>query len=162
MKEIVKLRRICNRLSSNLKSNAGDSDCVQRGMPSILTTKSGFPMRSLQSDSFQWRFPVNTFYASLEFHKSTWFAHYGTSKLITDVLQLFGLINSDNVNTGRNTITDGLVVGEPKLQQVNIKPLNLLCDLLCLVFKHSGVSSVCVSTWNFMNTIEEGCFWSVT
>jgi hypothetical protein len=79
------------------------------------------------------------------FHKSACFAHYGTSKLITEVVQLFGLINSDKVNNGRNTIANGLVVGEPNLQQVNIKPLSLECYLLYVVFKHSGVSSVCES-----------------
>jgi hypothetical protein len=66
-----------------------------------------------------------TLYVSLAFHKSAWFAHYGTSKLITEVVQLFGLINSDKVNTERNAITNGLVVGEPNLQQVNIKLLSL-------------------------------------
>jgi hypothetical protein len=50
---------------------------------------------------------------------------YGTSKLNTEVVQLYGLINNDKVNTGRNTMTNGLVVGEPNFQQVNIKPLSL-------------------------------------
>lgn len=65
MEEIVKLERICNRLSSNLESNAGGSEYVHRGMLSILYTKSGFLTSSLQSDHFHGRFPANTFYTSL-------------------------------------------------------------------------------------------------
>jgi len=47
IEEIVKLERICNRLSSNLESNAVSSECVYRAIPS---TKSGFLTSSLRSD----------------------------------------------------------------------------------------------------------------
>ena len=70
MEEIVKLERICSRLSSNLESNAGGSECVHGGMLSILSTKSGFLTSSLQSDPFHGRFPIDTFHTSLVFHKS--------------------------------------------------------------------------------------------
>jgi hypothetical protein len=50
--EIVELEIICNRLSSNPESNAGASECVHRGLPSIPSTKSGFLTSSLQSDYF--------------------------------------------------------------------------------------------------------------
>ena len=106
MEEIVKLERICNRPSSNLESSAGGSECVHRGMPSVPSTKSGFITSSVQSDHFRGRFPTNTFFASFVFPR------YGTSKLIIEVVQLFRLINSDEVNTGRNTINNDLVVGD--------------------------------------------------